>query len=162
MAGEQHLLPTPPPPPNHTLHPTHHPTTSPPCFPRAKANFQDLVDLYTYGLPPDINFTYTRNGPEIVLPGPAAITNSTITNSTLPGCARQYVVRPGDFCFFIASSMGERWSAWGGVGAGADTQAGTCSASIPAMPPSSGCGNAADRTRPLIRPWLQAPHGAVP
>lgn len=73
---------------------------------KAKANFQDLVDLYTYGLPPDINFTYTRNGPEIVLPGPAAITNSTITNSTLPGCARQYVVRPGDFCFFIASSMG--------------------------------------------------------
>ncbi|KAL4429167.1 hypothetical protein ABPG77_010146 [Micractinium sp. CCAP 211/92] len=73
---------------------------------KAKANFQDLVDQYTYGLPPDINFTYTRNGPEIVLPGPAAITNATITNSTLPGCSQQYIVRPGDFCFFIASSMG--------------------------------------------------------
>ncbi|KAL4443431.1 hypothetical protein ABPG75_011168 [Micractinium tetrahymenae] len=73
---------------------------------KAKASFPDLVDQYTYGLPPDINFTYTRNGPEIIPPGPAAITNATITNSTLPGCARQYTVRPGDFCFFIASSMG--------------------------------------------------------
>lgn len=88
----------------------------PPWCPRAKANFQDLVDQYTYGLPPDINFTYTRNGPEIVLPGPAAITNATITNSTLPGCSQQYIVRPGDFCFFIASSMGEY--GWGGFGWG--------------------------------------------
>ncbi|PSC72576.1 hypothetical protein C2E20_4286 [Micractinium conductrix] len=74
-----------------------------------QANMKQLLDGYTYGWPPAGQFTYSLaggNGSAVVIVTPPAITNSSVTASKLPGCAKQYSVRPGDFCFFIAGSLG--------------------------------------------------------
>lgn len=74
----------------------------------AKTNFDSLLNDYTWGWPPAENFTYslTTVGGAPVIPPPPKITNSSFAVSTLPGCAKQYTVRAGDFCFWISSSMG--------------------------------------------------------
>jgi len=68
---------------------------------------KSLLDGYTYGWPPEEEWSYSAAGSTVIVPSPPLQPIApSVTPSTLPGCAKQYVARNGDFCFRIAEGTG--------------------------------------------------------
>lgn len=77
---------------------------------RGKADFQELLEGWTYGWPPTTPFSYGVGGIEDATSAAQKPPNPLVTRpGTLPGCALEHLVQDGDYCFQARRSAAVCW-----------------------------------------------------